>query len=200
MGMWRDVEAYLQRLVGTSVTEARMNELRAMTLRDAVQTLLDEGVGGDADEVIASLDARVLDFYSEQVRPKPGAIAFVSGLDAAGVPCAIVSSSPRRYLEAGLGRAGILPHITAILSVDDIGQSKHGPRIFEMACERLGDLDPHDVWGADDSLYAIEVMSSLGISTIGTYDYDDAGSYAELTDAATIAVRSLAELDPADFA
>ena len=84
---------------------------------------------------------------------------------AQGIPCVVVSSSPRRYLEAGLARAGILECFTELVTTDETGCSKKDPAIYARAIGILGG-DAETTWAVDDAPYAIEAMRAFGFRTI----------------------------------
>lgn len=151
------------------------------------------GVMDSKDAIHAYIDETMLDYYEHEATLKPGVEAFVRALDERGVPCCIVSASPKDYLEAGMRTCGLLDAFRAIVSTKETGISKQDPRIYEHALE-LMDAQTSTAWGADDSLYALRVMNECGIATIGTYDNDVAGSFDALANTATIAIHSFEEL------
>ena len=68
---------------------------------------------------------------------RPGAFELLTGLRAAGVPCALVSASYRILLDAALAR---LPQDTFQVSVagDEVTNGKPHPEPYERACSALG--------------------------------------------------------------
>jgi 2-haloacid dehalogenase len=72
-----------------------------------------------------------LDAYPEV----PGVLA---SLRARGVTCAILSNGSPGMLAAAVGSAGIGGHLSAVLSVEDVGVFKPDARVYALACDRLG--------------------------------------------------------------
>ena len=70
----------------------------------------------------------------------PGAAELVCALAAAGVPCAIASSTPRANLDCALQRMapGVRASFRAIVSSEDVSKGKPDPQVFLLAAERLG--------------------------------------------------------------
>jgi len=123
------------------------------------------GVGSSAEEVLAHLDGFLIPFYGEKSQVLAGVIEFVGAARERGIPCVVVSSSPRRYLEAGLTRAGILDCFKALISTDEAGFSKQEFGIYEVAEKALG-CSRDRIWALDDAPYAIAVMHEFGFKTI----------------------------------
>lgn len=71
----------------------------------------------------------------------PGVEAFVAALVQRGVPCAVVSSSPRANIDrvlANVGTRGLGSRLRAIVSAEDTRHSKPDPEGFAKGAERLG--------------------------------------------------------------
>lgn len=194
MDAWREVENALIDMTGVEFTQTMLETMRGAPMPEVARVMHEKyGVMSSTQAVTAFIDESMFSYYEHEAEPKPGARAFVSSLREQGVPCCIVSASPLAMLEAGMERCGMRELFCGIISTKEAGISKQDPRIFELALERMG-AQAASAWGADDSLYAIRVMNGCGISTIGTYDNDTAGSLDELGATATIAVRSFEEL------
>ena len=194
MRMWDEVEEYQFRSTGHDFTMEELEEIRSVPMNLAAEILHNRyGLGTSPEDVLHTTDSMLLDFYQNKVEPLPGAREFVAELRAAGIPCSVVSSSPDRYIFAGFRHAGMFDDFAAIISTDTAGFSKQDPRIYELAMERMGSR-LESTWGADDSVYAIKVMSAMGLKTIGAYDGDGTGTFEELGELATVAIRSFEEL------
>ena len=105
---WDAAEAELFSQAG-ELTQEQEDEIHSAPIEQAAAILHEKyGVGESADAVLAHLDAHLLPFYGERAEALPGVVEFVRKVADAGVPCVVLSSSPRRYLEAGLARIGVL--------------------------------------------------------------------------------------------
>jgi len=68
----------------------------------------------------------------------PDALPAIRSLRAAGFKLAAFSNGVEASLRALLGHAGILPHLDAVISVDDLKTYKPDPRVYRYLTERLG--------------------------------------------------------------
>ena len=194
MTAWVGIEQGLIKMAGVEFTQTMLEEMRAASMDEVARVFHEKyGVFDSAQAVTAYIDDGMRQYYEVDATPKPGAKEFVFELFQAGIPCCIVSASPRDFIVAGMRTCGMLDCFKEIISTKEAGISKQDPRIYELALDTLG-AQAATAWGADDSLYAIRVMNGCGINTIGTYDTDIAGTFEALSNTATIAIRSFEEL------
>lgn len=94
-------------------------------------------------EVEVMLTDTMAGLLARDVPVRPGALELLAALDAAGVPCALVSSSPRRLIDAALaGLAGRGAEAFAFsIGGDEISRPKPAPDAYLLAAERFG-VDP----------------------------------------------------------
>ena len=162
---WERAEADLF-LQSGPMTQEQEDEIHSAPIEQAAAIFHERyGVGESAQAVLDHLDAHLLGFYGGDSEPLPGACEFVRFVCGRGVPCVVVSSSPRRYLEAGLERAGILECFVDLVSTDEVGCSKQDDAIYSRALEILGSK-LNATWAIDDAPYAIEAMHAFGLRTI----------------------------------
>ena len=193
LGAWEVAEADLFAQTGP-LTQAQEDEIHSAPIADAARIFHERyGVMGSAEEVLAHLDGHLLPYYDEIAQPLPGACEFVRKVSAAGIPCVVLSSSPRRYLEAGMKRADILDCFVELVNTEDVGCSKQDFKIYDRALEALGSK-ASETWAVDDAPYAIQVMGSFGLNTIGVGNGCAPARAALLRQHATLFVDSLEEL------
>ena len=184
---WEEAEAPLFAQTGP-LSQEQEDEIHSAPIDEAARILHERyGVGDSAKAVLAHLDGFLIPFYGERSHALEGACDFVRAVWKQGVPCVVVSSSPRRYLEAGLARAGILECFVDLVSTDEVGCSKQDQRIYDHAVKVLGS-EKATTWAVDDAPYAIAVMHEFGLNTICVGPRD--------SDYADINVNSLTELLP----
>jgi HAD superfamily hydrolase (TIGR01509 family) len=194
MPTWRGVENKLIEMTGHDWTQAEIEEMRAAPMPVAARLFHERfGLFSSEQDVVDFVDATMLRYYNADATPRAGAKEFLFKLHSMGIPCCVVSSSPYEYVEAGLRTCDMHDTIDTIFSTKEVGISKQDPRIWRMACEQMG-ARVASTWGADDSIYAIRVLNDCGISSIGTYDGDDSGSFDDLSKTATLTIRSFTEL------
>lgn len=195
MDVWREVEDELARRAGTRLSKADADELTTLTIPEAGAFFHERlGLGGSGAEVVELIDELMLEYYRTRACERPGALALVRGLAQRGVAMSVASSSPQAYLQAGLARAGFLPYMQAVLSVDDVGVPKRQPAVYDRARELMG-TPRETTWGVEDSLYALGTLRNAGYRTLAIYDRDDAGTFEDLSANADYAIRSFEDLD-----
>lgn len=99
----------------------------------AVRTALEEGEGR---ELLFPL--------------KPGAAALLARLQAAGIPCAVASSSRTDEIAQRLARVGVLQHFAAVAGGNEVLRGKPDPALYALAAARLG-MDPARCLAFEDS-------------------------------------------------
>ena len=97
----------------------------------------------------------------EALSPLPGVVALLSAAEAAGVPCAVASSSPRSWVERHLRRLGLLDSFSLTRCLDDVAQPKPSPELFLAAAEGLG-VAPSRAVIFEDSLNGLLAAQAAG--------------------------------------
>lgn len=99
------------------------------------------------------------------VRPMPGAIQLLDGLDRAGWLQAVASSAPRENIDLLVDVFGIRPYFAAILSGDGLPAGKPDPLLFLMAAEALR-LTPERCVVVEDAPPGVEAARRAGMPCI----------------------------------
>jgi len=165
LGAWEEAERDLFAQSGP-LTQEQEDEIHSAPIEQAAEIFHEKyGVGESSEAVLAHLDGHLLDFYTHKAVGMPGACAFVRKAFESGAPCVVLSSSPRRYLDAGLKRIGIRDCFVELVTTDETGCSKQDAAIYERALSILGS-DAASIWAFDDAPYAIFAMHSAGLKTV----------------------------------
>ena len=99
MGAWHDVDRTLAAEAGITLTKEDADAITTMSLSEASAYLHEQcGLGVSSEDVLAMIFERMRAFYANEVEARPGALAFVQGLHARGVPMAVASSTPADML------------------------------------------------------------------------------------------------------
>lgn len=189
---WREAEAPLFAQTG-QLTREQQDAIHSAPIERSAELFYEHGAGESAEAVLALLDGYLLDYYATRSVALPGAAEFVRAVCDAGVPCVVLSSSPRRYLEAGLGHVGLLECFNELVTTDETGCSKQDFAIYERALSILGSR-PESTWAVDDAPYAIAVMRDFGLNTIAVGNGCSPERAELLRARATLFAESLAEL------
>lgn len=96
-----------------------------------------KGVPGSAAEITRVLTEHVVDALRTSIRWRPGAVALVQALNDAGVPQAIVTTSPMNIVEVV---AAALPGgaVSVLVTEESVQRSKPNPQPYLLAAQRLG--------------------------------------------------------------
>lgn len=196
---WHEVDARLAQEAGITFTKADRDALNASTLGEAAAYFHGHlGIGGSTQDVLDLIDGYLLEFYRTRADANPGALAFVGAAREAGVPMCVLSSSPQRYLRAGLGRAGFLDLIDTVLSAEDLPAKKRDPQLYPQVCAMLG-VEPENAWLFDDSWYALAAAYEAGLHGVGVFSTDECGSHERLGAYSDIVIDSFEDLPFARF-
>jgi HAD superfamily hydrolase (TIGR01509 family) len=106
--------------------------------------------------------ARLLD---APLPTKPGAAELLAELAALGLPCAVATSAGRRTATAALGGAGLLGHITALVTRDEVELGKPHPALFLRAAEALR-APPDRCLAVEDSPPGVAAARAAGMRVV----------------------------------
>jgi HAD superfamily hydrolase (TIGR01509 family) len=124
---------------------------------------------GDVDLEPPLIVERLLDGVVARVRDhvpwRPGARELLTGLGAAGVPCALVTMSYRRLAQAVVAA---LPagSFAAVVAGDEVGNGKPHPEPYLRAAARLG-VAPGDCLAIEDSPTGVASARAAGVPVLG---------------------------------
>lgn len=124
----------------------------------------------DAQE-IARLGDRKETLYREilaemGLTPLPGAREWLEQLQAAGIPCAIGSSTARANIDLALEETGLAPFFSSITTAEDVTHGKPHPEVFLNAATGIG-MPPERCVVFEDAFAGIEAAQRGGMRVIG---------------------------------
>ena len=96
---------------------------------------------------------------------KPGLDELLGWLDAHGIPMAVASSSRRKTILHHLDCWGLTHYFRAIVSGEDVTESKPNPAIFHIAAAKLGTLPEHTLV-LEDSFNGVRAGAAGGFVTV----------------------------------
>lgn len=196
---WHAAEDKLLGAVGISLTKEQRDKLNSLTLDEAGEYFYNNfDVLDSPEEVRDLINEHMLDYYRNEAEMNPGASEFVKGLESAGVPLVILSSSPQTFLQAGLRRTGFGPYFKRVISVEDLTTTKRDTQTFTQICEDL-ESAPVDTWFFDDSWYALRAAQEAGLRTVGVFSKDECGTHEELERYSEFVIDSFEDIDWKDF-
>jgi HAD superfamily hydrolase (TIGR01509 family) len=190
-GTWYVVEAEVMAELGGPWDEGHQLALFGGSVEKSATYMLSlvDRPDVSVDRVAQALvDGMVRRLGSGPVAWRPGAEALLTSAGAAGVPCALVSSSLRPVVDAVLDAVG-RRHFAATVSGDDVERTKPHPDPYLLAAELLG-VRPADCVALEDSASGATSARSAGCRTVVV------PSLAPVpADLSHVQVSSLTELD-----
>lgn len=166
--VWTRAEQKLFEVRGREFTIEHKRSLVGSSARIAGQKLarfLEEP--GRETELIDELNDLVLAELEGGVDAMVGARELVELLRFAGVPVALVSNSPRRFIERSHEVAGTGAPFDAIVSGHEVPEAKPAPDAYLEACRQLGVEPGKRVVALEDSPSGVTAGVAAGLFVIG---------------------------------
>lgn len=144
---------------------------------------------------IAELGERKEEIYRELIRREgiaalPGARELVAALRAAGVPCAVGTSTPRANVDAILALIGLQGAFAAIVAAEDVQRGKPDPEVF-LRCARSLRRAPARCAVFEDAHVGIAAARAGGMKAVAVATTHPAASFRD----ADLVVPDLAAVD-----
>jgi HAD superfamily hydrolase (TIGR01509 family) len=148
------------------------------------------GRPGEGPALAARLYGLVAEELSAGADPLPGARELVVALGDR-VPIAVASNSPRVFVDAALGTAGLGDLFKHVYAADDVEHAKPAPDLYLAACAGLG-ADPARSIAFEDSRTGVTSANAAGMFVVGVPSLpgvvlDVNETFAALTDPALTA-------------
>jgi HAD superfamily hydrolase (TIGR01509 family) len=191
---WIAAEHQLVEEHGGTWSHEQALQLVGNSLLASAVIIQDAGVRLEAEEIVEYLLDRVVDAVRSHVPWRPGARELLAALAGAGVPCALVTMSYRRFA------AEIVAHTDGALHVvvagDDVVNGKPHPESYLTAAQMLG-VPVDDCVAIEDSPTGIAAALASGARTLGVEATVPIGPQPGLSRAGSlerVTLRHLAQL------
>jgi HAD superfamily hydrolase (TIGR01509 family) len=122
---------------------------------------------GREREIMEELNDLVLAELEGGVDPMVGAVELIAVLQAAGVPVALVSNSPRRVIERSHEVAATGISFEVVVSGHEVPEAKPAPDAYLEACRQLGVRPAASVVALEDSPGGVAAAAAAGLFVIG---------------------------------
>ncbi len=113
------------------------------------------------EDLAAESEIIYFDLLDQHVAPMPGLFELLDGIEAAGLPKAICTSSRRITLDALLSRFGLESRFAFALTAEDIVHGKPHPEIYLKAATRL-EIEPREMLVLEDSQAGCRAAAAAG--------------------------------------
>ncbi len=118
------------------------------------------------EEFIDLFEKNAEELYTERVSLLEGVTDLLAELTDAGIPVAIVSSSPPAWIQMVVDRFDLGQYLETTVSVEEIdGPGKPEPDVYEHAADVLG-FDPEECVAIEDSEHGVAAAAGAGVTTI----------------------------------
>ncbi len=165
--VWTRGEEDLFRRRGREFTLEHKLELVGTSAQMAGRTLARQlGEDGTDSDLIAELDALVVEELERGVKPLPGAVELVAELHERGVRTGVVSNSPLPFIVRALELGG-LDGFEVVVSGHDVPAPKPAPDAYLAACDQLGIAPEREVVALEDSPTGVAAARAAGLTVIG---------------------------------
>lgn len=189
MPVWKRLtQGYLKQF-GLNVTDEEYAACEGFSQPQVAQYFADRyDLPGGAAGLMEGMDKLITSRYETIAKPKDGVIAFLDGLRARGVKMAIATLTARRHAEKALRDRDMMGYFEFMLTIEDVGISKHQPDIYLMTAEKMG-LAPADCMVFEDAPYACTTAKKAGFQVCGMVEPAYAAGETELRAASDIVVE-----------
>lgn len=187
---WEVCERELAQDAGVEWSAAQAREVFGTPIINTARALVVAGVPGEPEVIAQELVRRVAAHHAEGPDWLPGSRELLEAVAAAGIPCALVSSSYRPLLDPVLEEAPIA--FGASVAGDEVAQAKPHPEPYLAAAAALGADAAHCVV-VEDSVSGARAGRDAGMRVIAVpSDPADRPAFEAL---GVEVVDSLAEID-----
>jgi HAD superfamily hydrolase (TIGR01509 family) len=122
--------------------------------------------GGDPVALGEAKEAEFRRRLGASAPPLAGLVAFLDGVQAAGIALAVVTNAPRANAEAMLGAIGLRHRFPVVIAEGDAPAAKPDPAPYLLAAERLG-VAPADCLVFEDSPAGLRAGLAAGMRVVG---------------------------------
>jgi HAD superfamily hydrolase (TIGR01509 family) len=109
-----------------------------------------------------SMELKLAALKKWELKPIEGIPGLLAALRQAALPCAVASSSSPSFINAALGKTGIRPFFSVIVSGEEVAKSKPEPDVFLKAAELLG-VAPENCVVIEDSGNGVVAAKRAGM-------------------------------------
>jgi HAD superfamily hydrolase (TIGR01509 family) len=191
--VWIRAQHSLVRRFGGTWTEADGMTLVGVGMDETVAAMQHAGVTMNPGQILADLEDAVAAEFARHIVWRPGITPLVRALSLAGIPQAIVTTSPRRL--AALVNHALADHasMAAVVTGDDVVKAKPDPEGYLLGAELLN-VNIAACIAIEDSKTGLAAAQSSGAFTIFVGSAGAADRKPDTTTWPTLAGRTVADL------
>lgn len=192
--MWMEAGARYLAGLGVTAEPALSERMFSMSIHNSACYLKEHyQLPQSPEEIIAGINASIRHFYQTEVRAKPGVLAFLQRLQAAGVPMTVATATDRPLIEDGLRCCGLRSYFQELFTCSEIGQGKEQPAIYLAACAHMR-TDISKTWVFEDALHAAKTAKAAGFRVAAVFDPASRRDIAELRSISDLYLEDLCDM------
>ena len=151
-------------LAGRNVSYERADkaEFVGVPVVEVMQELARRHAIDDVGSLLEDRDAAFRRLVSTSLEMNPGVLDLIHRLHERGIPCAVVSSGVRSYVETVLDRFDLRRFFAATVTLDDVRAHKPAPEPYLTAARKLG-IAPERCVGFEDSPAGVASVKAAGM-------------------------------------
>lgn len=163
--LWFETEVEVMARLGAPWSKDDQEHLLGGSMEHTVAYLLRRATEPASPEHVARwmLDGMLKRAAERRVIVRPGAVELLAEVAAAGVPCALVTSSEREFAEAVLTGTGFRFPVT--VTAEDVTRTKPDPEPYLLAAKLL-DADPAACVALEDSPNGVASATEAGCRVV----------------------------------
>ena len=121
------------------------------------------------DDLFATVNNDIDDFYRTRVKLKAGVQELLQALHERSIPMCIASATERESILVVLRGCGIEHYFSGISTCPEVGKSKTEPDVYLAALKGLG-TPIETTWVFEDAFTGLNTASNAGLRTVGIYE------------------------------
>ena len=177
MSVWHDVDKEFLGRYGYEVTPDYSEFVKRVSIEDAARyTQIKYRIPMTWQEVAATWESMVYDFYRSEVKLKSGAREYLDEAKRLGFSLSVTTALSRQNANAALTHTGIKEMFDCVITLEDLGgkTDKSSPDIFLRATDYISAsgirVTPDKAVVFDDVPQALKGAASGGFKTCAVYD------------------------------
>lgn len=195
MGFWSELDGIYLRSKGIyTIPEDYLLQIAHLgSYETALYTKKRFSIPETPEEMMAEWHSMSIDFYTNSVKLKEGALDYLKLLKGRGVKLGVATANDEDLYMPALKLTGISDMFDAVVNVSEVERKKGFPDIYLLACERMG-VKAEESVVFEDILLGIKGAKDGGFKTVGVYDETSARDSAEIEKTADMFIHSFNEL------
>jgi HAD superfamily hydrolase (TIGR01509 family) len=160
--LYQEVGAKILERRGKKITGELLDQMMGRKSNIALQVMIDWHQLDATPALLAEESAAIFDdLLPTRLQPMPGLIALLAGLEAAGIPKGVATSSGRDFVTRVLEQSKLRPRFAFVLTSEDIDHGKPAPDVYLLAAQWHG-VAPPEMMVLEDSHIGCQAAVASG--------------------------------------